>query len=305
MRVILNPTAGNGAGRRLRPAIERELRRQGLAVDLVQTRGAGHATELAAEAANTHEAVVAAGGDGTVHEVVNGLLDNGAAQCALGLIPVGTGNDFVKLVPGASSLTAAVATLKRGCRMPFDVGRARWSGGSELFANAMGTGIDVDVVRRMRRSPLLPGGAAYVAALLRALAGYRPIALDLRLQDGRGRNHVLQRRIMNLAVCNGSSIGGSFRICPDARPDDGLLDVCIVGEMPLWRNARLVPRVLKGTHVGQRGVDMHRAVRLHLARADGEDLWFQLDGELRRAPGALEIETLSGALNVIRAMPAQ
>jgi len=294
LRVILNPMARHGRGAALRPRIE-------AAVDgeVVLTEGPGHATQLAREAAEQGiGTVVAAGGDGTVHEVVNGLMQ-AHADVALGLVPIGTGNDFVKMVPGTGTPEQALRTLRGGEATPVDVGIAEWRGGREYFANAMGTGIDVEVVRAMRRSRLLPGGVIYVSALLRALARYRPLGVRTTV-DGT----VVDRRIMNLAVCNGPSIGGSFRICPDARTDDGRLDVCIVEEMPLLRNARMVPRVLRGTHTEQRGVTMLRGARVSLALAEDRSLWFQLDGELREAPdgaAGVEVSLAPRKLRVIRA----
>jgi diacylglycerol kinase (ATP) len=279
MRIILNPMARHGAGRRVRPALERELDRGRFDFDLVETTGPGHATELAREAVETGiERVVAAGGDGTVHEVVNGLASAGRSGVILGLIPIGTGNDFVKMFPHASTRRGAVALLGSPYTVPVDVGIARWSGRSEFFINAMGTGIDVEVVRRIRRSRLLPGSVVYVSALLRALASYRPAAVEVTV-DGRS----VEQRIMNLAVCNGPSIGGSFLICPAAQADDGLFDVCLVEEMPVLRNAGMVPRVLNGTHVGRPGITMLRGGVVRVRLPGGGPLHFQLDGELREA----------------------
>jgi diacylglycerol kinase (ATP) len=298
MRIILNPMARHGAGRRIRHAIERELDRRGVHYDLVQTEGPGHARELAGDAARAGiRRIVAAGGDGTVHDVANGILAAAVDGATLGVLPIGTGNDFVKVLPGTATRPAAFAALSAGRTIRVDVGRASWDDQVEYFTNAMGTGIDVEVVRQLRRSRYLPGGATYVAALIRALVRYRPMAVALEI-DGR----TVRRRIMNLAVCNGTSIGGSFRICPDARADDGLFDVCLVDEMPVLRNALMVPRVLTGTHVGRHGVTMDRGAAVHLTLVQGGPLLFQLDGELREAPdgaAGIRIDLLPLRLNVI------
>jgi diacylglycerol kinase family enzyme len=199
------------------------------------------------------------------------------------MIPIGTGNDFVKMIPGTGTRAQALATLAHGTVTAYDVGRARWDGGSEYFINAMGTGIDVEVVRAMPRIRNVPGGALYVAGLLRALVRYRPLPVSVDV-DGES----IERRIMLLAVANGACIGGTFRICPRARPDDGLLDVCLVEELPLPRIVRTVLHVLRGTHEGLPGVTTRggRVVRITSSRA--EPLFFQLDGELRHASDALE-----------------
>ena len=298
MRIILNPMARHGAGRRIRHAIERELDRRRVQYDIVQTERPGHARELASDAARAGvRLIVAAGGDGTVHEVANGILTAAVNGTSLGVLPIGTGNDFVKMVPGAASRTAALDALAAGSTVRVDVGRASWDDRVEYFTNAMGTGIDVEVVRQLRRSRYLPGGATYVAALVRALVRYRPMDVAMEI-DGR----TVRRRIMNLAVCNGTSIGGAFRICPEARADDGLFDVCLVDEMPVLRNALMVPRVLRGTHTRRHGVTMDRGAAVHLSLVEGGPLLFQLDGELREAPdgaAGIRIDLLPLRLNVI------
>jgi diacylglycerol kinase (ATP) len=299
MRIILNPMARHGGGRRLRSGIERELESRRVDFDLVETEGPGHAAELAREAvASGLRTIVAAGGDGTVHEVVNGIASAAFNGVALGLLPIGTGNDSVKMVPGTATMEQAYATLIAGRSAPLDVGVSRWDGGSEYFVNAMGTGIDVEVVRLMRRSRLLPGSVIYVSALIRALARFRPAVMEV-VVDG----HAVLKRVMNLAVCNGPSIGGSFRICPDASPWDGELDVCLVDEMSMLRNARMVPRVLTGTHVGQPGITMLRGRVVRVSVPAGGPLFFQLDGELRHAAdgaAGIEVTVSPRRLNVIR-----
>lgn len=301
MRVILNPAARHGAGRRLRPRIERELESRSLDFDIVETEGPGHAVELARSAAEAGTArVIAAGGDGTVHEVANGLMAAVAATPAMGLIPIGTGNDFVKMMPGTATRAQAFATLATGTERAVDVGVARWDGHTEYFMNAMGTGIDVEVVRQMRRSGWMPGIMIYLGALMRALVQYRPLPIRM-VVDGMQSTH----SIMILAVCNGPSIGGAFRVCPDARSDDGLLDACVVHELPLHRIARVVPRVLLGTHTRQPGVSMHRGTSVLLALGGGGVLPFQLDGELREAAGDIEVSLAPRRLNVICSTPAE
>lgn len=300
MRVILNPAARHGAGRRLRTVIERELERRSLTFDVVETEGPGHAVELARAAADAGiRRVVAAGGDGTVHEVANGLMAAAGAPPALGLIPIGTGNDFVKMVPGSATRAQAFETLAGGCESPVDVGVVRWDGGLEYFMNAMGTGIDVEVVRQMRRSGWMPGMLIYLTALMRALAHYRPLPIRIVVDGVESTG-----RIMILAVCNGPSIGGAFRVCPTARPDDGVLDACVVRELPLHRIVRVVARVLRGTHAGQPGVSMHRGTRVTLSVDDGRPLPFQLDGELREAGGDIEVGLAERRLNVICTAPS-
>ena len=240
--VILNPRSGDGAGRRLRAELERELNCRGIDFVLEETLHAGHAVDLARAAAlGGASHVIAAGGDGTIHEVANRLLqaraEAAAARPVLGLIPIGTGNDFVKAVIGQSDRRQAYDVIAGGAVRSFDVGRVTWEGDAEYFVNGMGTGIDVEVVRQMRRLPRLHGLLSYLVALIRALMRFRAIPLRIRLDA-----QSAERKIMIIAAGNGHSLAGGFYLCPDARPDDGRLDVCIVEELNLIASRERSPR---------------------------------------------------------------
>lgn len=300
VHVILNPRSGNGAGRRLRSEIERELARRGITFLLEETEYPGHARELAgAAAAGGAQVVVAAGGDGTVHEAANGLLaaaGGDAAGPALGVIPVGTGNDFVKAAVGGAERRLAYDVLAAGAVRRFDAGRVEWDGGVEYFINGVGTGIDVEVVRQMRRLPRLHGLASYLVALLRALVRFEAIPLQIRI-DG----DASERRVMIVAVTNGHCLGGGFYVCPDARPDDGRLDMCIVDELNLLGIARVLPRILRGRHGGIPEVTLARGESVELVVSGDAPLYFQIDGELREPAGArrLRVEIAPGVLPVV------
>lgn len=295
VRIILNPAAGGGRARRMQVAIERELAARSIEADVILTRARGHAVELAAEAASDHGLVVAAGGDGTVHEVANGLLSVGVSQrrAALAVLPIGTGNDFQKLL-GSNRLPHAFDAILAGETRAVDAGRVTWEDSTEYFINGMGTGIDVEVVRQISRMPRLRGVAGYLAGVLRALGVFEPIRARL-VVDGR----VLDQRVMIVAVGNGVSQGGGFYLTPDARADDGRLDLCIIGDMRMTRILRTLPRLLRGRHVGMEGVSMMQFSRLEI-ETDGA-LFFQLDGELRepRLTRHMVVEVVPGALRVV------
>jgi YegS/Rv2252/BmrU family lipid kinase len=294
VRVILNPVAGGGRAGRMAAAIERELSARGLAADVVLTRARGHASELAAEAALDHGLIVAAGGDGTVHEVANGILRVDAARRRAGMavLPIGTGNDFAKLL-GGTRLEHAFDAILTGATHHVDVGRVTWGTSSEYFINGMGTGIDVEVVRQIARLPRLRGVAGYLIGVLRALRVFEPIRARIRV-DGQE----LDRRVMIVAVGNGVSQGGGFYLTPDARPDDGRLDLCVIDEMPMTRVLLTLPRIMRGRHVGHPAVTMLGFRRLEV-ETDGP-LFFQLDGELHEPVGVhrLAIEVQPAALQV-------
>ena len=294
VRVILNPTAGGGRAGRMATAIQRELAARRIDAEVVLTRARGHALELAQAAAVHHGLVVAAGGDGTIHEVANGLLRAAEAghDAGLAVLPVGTGNDFARLL-GGRRLESAFDSILRGATQAVDVGLVRWGDEYEYFINGMGTGIDVEVVRQIAGLPRLPGIAGYLIGVLRALRVFEPIRARLRVDDKE-----VDQRVMIVGIGNGVSQGGGFYITPEARPDDGRLDLCVIAEMSLTRVLATLPRLMRGRHVNLSTVSMHRFERLEV-ETDGP-LFFQLDGELREPAGVrrMTIEIRPGALRV-------
>jgi len=270
--VVLNPVAGRGAAARALDPIAREFHRQGWAVHVERTEGPGHATELAARAAGAGVTrVVAVGGDGTVHEVANGLLRHGG-DVTLGVVPIGSGNDFAKLVGVyRHSPVRAVRRLVTARTATFDAGRV----GDEYFVNSMGFGFGPAVVRVRNAMPGLSGFASYFVPVIRAFAGFRPPRLEIRAAGFSETGYM-----MMVEVCNGTTAGGSYRFAPDAQPADGRLDVCLVRRVSLPRFLLAVPRVMRGTHAGMREVALFQTREVTIRSLDGP-LLLHLDGELR------------------------
>jgi len=287
--VILNPTAGRGKCARLRPRIERGLRDAGVKFDLVETTGPGHALGLARDAASQgFSKLLCAGGDGTVHEAANGLLQSplakdGATQVALGVIPAGTGDDFAKLV-NVYRLPpeAAVARMARATEARFDVGRVD---GGEYFDNVLGIGFDAEVVRNALKIRRLKGILVYLASIYRTFVTFRAPVLEV-VSDA----HTETSPMMMLGVMNGVCEGGGFYLTPESDPKDGLLDVCLIRKVGLLKFLQDVPRVMKGTHVDLPEVSIFKTARLTIRCAD-RPLVLELDGELRE-PHKREIDVV-------------
>lgn len=301
MYLIVNPVAGGGAGRRALSRIRARLGSAGAGHRIVETTGRGSARSLAHDAAEAGEqAIVAVGGDGTVHEVANGMLDASNARSpsapALGVLPVGTGNDFAKLIDGTGDPLRLYNAFESGAIRRFDAGRVRWDGGEHWVINAAGLGIDVEVVRQVEKGLKLPGFAGYLVGLLRALVRYRALAVTVRVDGSEDR-----LRVMMVAAANGRCVGGGFHLCPDARPDDGRFDVCIIRRLGPLGIARTLPRVLRGTHGKLSTVIMRRGTQVEIEIDEPKPLVFQLDGELHEAASTrrLRIDVLPGALPVI------
>jgi diacylglycerol kinase (ATP) len=270
--VVLNPAAGRGAAARALDPVAREFRRQGWAVEVVRTQCPGHGAELASQAARAGvDCVVALGGDGTVHDVANGLLEQGG-DTALGVVPIGTGNDFAKLTGVyRHSPIRAVQRLVTAQTATFDAGRAA----GEYFVNSVGFGFGPEVVRVRNGMPGLSGFASYFVPVFRAFARFRPPHFEVRARGFSETGYM-----MMVEVCNGTTAGGSYRFAPQALPGDGRLDVCLVRRVSLLRFLLAVPRVMRGTHGTMREVAMFQTREVTIRSLDGP-LVLHLDGELR------------------------
>ncbi|MBM3858550.1 MAG: diacylglycerol kinase family lipid kinase [Verrucomicrobia bacterium] len=261
--VIFNPAARGEKSQRLRRFLESKA---GPDVTLAPTERAGDATRLAAEADGI---VVAAGGDGTINEVVNGLRLPGAT---LGVLPLGTANVFARELGIPLDLAAAWATLERGVTRVIDLGVAEFAGRQRFFAQLAGVGFDARAVRtanwelKKRFGPL-----SYVWAGLAALREQKDDVAVVAEDTGD------TARGMAVMVGNGRRYGGPFRLFPDAQLDDGLLDVCVFERGGYGNALRHGFGVLCGRHTQQRGVRCFRSARFVCRAASPAPL--ELDGE--------------------------
>lgn len=273
----------------------RAFRAQGWAVDVLRTERPGHAVELAVEASRAGARhLVIVGGDGTVHEAANGLLRSDS-ETALGVVPIGSGNDFAKLL-GVFGLSpaAAVARIVTALSRRFDAGRVL----DEWFVNSAGFGFGPAVVRARNRMTALHGFLSYLVPIVRTFFSFKPQLLDLAAPGFRERGHM-----MMVEVCNGTTAGGSYRFAPGADPADGKLDVCLVRRVSLPRFLLAIPRVLLGTHTTMREVALFRTAKL-VIRSPEHPLVMHLDGELRE-PGTTEctVRLERSRLHVLVARP--
>ena len=260
-------------------------------MEIVVTQRPGHAAELATRAARDGaERVIAVGGDGAVHEVANGLLAAGSGA-ALGVVPIGTGNDFAKLTGVyRHSVERAVARLVTATPRRFDAGKVL----EEFFVNTLGFGFGPAVVQTRNAMPGLKGFLSYLVPVLRTFASFRPPLLDVRTDEYAERGNM-----MMVEVCNGTTAGGNYQFAPDADPADGLLDVCIIREVSLPRFLSALPKVMRGTHGRMKEVTMVRTRSLTI-RSPEAPLLLHLDGELR-TPETREctVTVEPGCLNVL------
>ncbi len=296
--VIVNPNAGKGYGATIIPEIERCLRRQGLVFDLVRTRGIGDAIEIASLASTQgYETIVAVGGDGTTHEVINGMMihSNGHPTGTLACIPAGSGNDFAVMNGAPSDVHEACDVIAAGQTQVVDLGLLTIDGSLQrYFDNTVGIGFDGMVVIETRKIKHLRGIALYLPAVLKTIFISMKIPhVELTL-DGEAQ----ELDALMLTICNGPREGGTFHLAPEARFDDGVLDVVIARAVSRLEMLRLVPRFMRGTHLTHPAVSTERARKIEI-RSD-DPLHLHVDGEiLIDYAHEIQIEVVPSALRML------
>lgn len=291
IRIIANPTAGRGRAERLLPAVRAAFRAVGVE-DVWLTSAPGDEGALVHRALDEGATTIALlGGDGTWSKATAVVVAR-RAQCRIAFINGGTGNDFTRNLPVPADDPAAMARLAlEGPERRVDTGVVDGA----HFLNVVGFGFDTAVLADMERIPLLRGDALYHAAALRQLFRYPGVEVEL---GGDAAPLAAPRRQLLVAVANGRFFGGSFRIAPDALPDDGKLDLVAIGDASPLKRARLFMAAPHGRHLRFPGVLTTRGESF-LLRFPAPPL-YDLDGELRHARYAdVEVAVVRGALRVV------
>ena len=286
IRFIVNPAAGNRQ-RDIDSVIRDALRGSGVAFEIAHTTYPGHATELARAAAGEGvECVAAVGGDGTINEVGSGLV---GTETALGIVPVGSGNALARGLGVPIQPHRALSVLIGAWTQWIDAGRI----GERVFFSTAGVGLDAEVSWRYnRRHGGRRGFLPYAIFTLGAFCSYRPEAVQLTLADGTG----LQARPIILTVANTSQFGNGATIAPAARPDDGLLDLCIIENAGLPKMLWHARRLFTGAIDRMPGVRFYQTTAVHIERPRPGRL--QLDGEALESDATLNVEIVPHALRI-------
>lgn len=298
MKVIVNPAADRGQARQSAGRILALLAEAELDFDVEHTNFPGEAIGVARTAAQAgYETVVALGGDGTSQEVLNGLMQarRGGPAGTLGVLPVGSGNDFAYGVGIPLDVETAVKHLAAGQTRVIDVGLVHVDGvRNRYFGNGVGIGFDAQVGLESTRVKRLHGFAMYFWAVLRTLVLRYQVPI-LTIDDGQ---RVRVQPALLISICNGRRYGGGFLLAPEAQVDDGLFDVCLADKMSRLRILEFLPKAMQGTHIHEPEVTMSRARRV-VVRSD-DDLVAHVDGEIVcTAAHSLEMEIVPHSLQVI------
>lgn len=282
---IVNPVAGNGYALKIEHLLQQRMAERGLECRFFHTNAPGHATELARRAAEGDNCtgVVSVGGDGTAYEVACGLMNT---EIPMGLIPAGTGNDFIKTVNLPRKPLEALDFILTHPARPVDAGGLN----DRLFLNVCGTGFDVTVLDYAQAAKKYCRGILpYLVGLIRAILHYKPTHVRFTV-DG----HTEERDLLICSVANGRVFGGGIPICPEATADDGMLDLVVVENKPRWKLPFLIPSLLMG-RVLEFPFTTH--VRCKQVEILSPNLRLNVDGEILDLESA-RFNVLQGALQL-------
>jgi diacylglycerol kinase (ATP) len=300
VKIILNPMADMGNAWRVARDL-RSITEQHGDVDWSGTVYPGHGIELAKQAGEQgYDMVIAMGGDGTVHEVVNGLMKLPAEKRPiLGVVPVGTGNDFGHALNIAQQPTIALTRALEGesstvdlCMMTDEHGR------TEYFDNTLGIGFGAMVTIRSHKIPILRGFLIYLIAVIQTIIlDHVPITMHIQADE-----QEWQQKVKYLVVCNGPREGGGFLVAPDAKVGDGMMNYVMITDVSRPMMFRILPEVMKGTHGRFKQIRM--GVCKNFSLTADRPLYIHADGEIFSGPGTdlrkLSFEVLPDALKVVR-----
>jgi len=294
--LIVNLTAGGGKPKKQLEDILKYLKENGLNFKVCITSHQGEAVELAQKAAdNGAELIVSVGGDGTANEIVNGIMKSKNSP-ALGIIPLGWANDFIKSTDILSDAIGACKILIKGKTKKIDVGLIN---NQIYFANICGIGFDAEVAhlanQLKNRHPNWNTLSAYVyvfATIKKLLSPFRCHNVKIKI-DGQE----IHSKILFVAIGNGKIYGGRFKITPEAVLDDGLLEVCLVEEMGRFKYLMSIPKVFKGTHRSIKGINFYRAKEIIIESS--EPILAQVSGEVIEGQKKFIITLLPKRLKLI------
>lgn len=291
MLFIVNPVSAAGRTRKIWPRMERLLRERGASFDWRYTERPGHAIEIARDALKEgYELIAAVGGDGTLNEVVNGFFEDDRLinpRAHLGVIPCGTGSDFRKSIGIPRDPEGAIERLLSGRALPVDIGKVRFQGDSgfqevRYFINIADLGLGGETARRVNAMSKFLGGllSFFIGAVVTILI-YRNKQVEIVVDD----RDIINGRVNTVVVANGRYFAGGMFMAPNARPDSGLFNVVVIGDLGRFELIYNLLRVYRGTHLSYPKIREITARTIYVKSR--ERMVLEMDGEV---PGFAEAE---------------
>lgn len=294
--IIVNPTSAGGRTRGAWPGVASQLRTHFGPFNCVFTKKPGDAKRLAADGAHEgRELIIACGGDGTINEVANGILESGV-DAELGILPSGTGGDFRRTLGLSTHVATAARSLRTGVTRRIDIGRVSFQNQDDVqetryFLGVASCGMSGQIIKRVKadktqwlpfdHSRWLSGRLTFATATLQTTLASANTPLVYQLDDGDER----RLTVANFCVANARFFGGGMKIAPDALLDDGRFDIIIIGDLSAFEIIANAPRLYTGAHLSMKQVHHKRATRVHLKPSrNNARVALEVDGEL---PGYL------------------
>lgn len=295
-KIILNPYANRWGAKKRIAAVEEACRTAGLDYDMIIIPEPRFGTRLALEGVEAgYDMVIAAGGDGTVNEVVNGLIlaAGEGPTIPFGVLPIGTGNDFNDMADLPRNLTEAARSFAAGHTRQIDAGRVRFDGKTHYFDNNCAAAMEPLVTIENEKLIKLSGNIRYIVALVKALAKLKAWNMKISWEGGG-----YEGPIYLLSICNSPRTGGLFPMAPDASLSDGLFDFVMAPEISKLTVLAVLARLFRGTHIHHKDVTYGRTPHLSLVSKPGSPI--HADGEvLTEAAHEINYDILPGKITLL------
>lgn len=278
--VIVNPTSGNGASKKQWPIIYKELNKHSFQFEYAFTEHKNHAVELVKKAIkNGYKQLICVGGDGTLHSIVNGLLRlniSNISAIKIGVIPIGTGNDWIKTYHISKDYKKAIEVLKASFTTTQDIGKIHIQNTNKTiyFNNLAGIGFDGYVVNKVHKFKNL-GSLAYLAGALLSLFSYKKPLLEISFN-----NTVLKHKTLLLFIGIGKYCGGGMQLTQTPNPLNGLFDISFVKNITLLQLLINIPGFFNGNITQHKIVDNYKTTELKIKVLNTQEAYIQADGEL-------------------------
>ncbi len=285
---IINPMAGKGKATELIPVIEDYFKDKADEYRIQVTDYPGHATEIAREYSSIEECrIYSVGGDGTVNEVVNGIA---GTQSSLGVIPAGSGNDFIRSITTTYNINDILVNTINGEVKNIDLAKAN----NKYFINISSIGFDADVVvnaDKFKKVSGITGSMAYVISIIYTVIQKRISKIKIHIDDSE-----MELKLLLAAIANGKFYGGGMLAAPEAKIDDGLFDICLISEASRFQILSLFPKYIRGEHGQLKEVQFLRGKKIKIESS--EDLRLNIDGEIFPSFN-IEFEIIEKGIKVI------
>ncbi|KQC09569.1 MAG: hypothetical protein APR54_12695 [Candidatus Cloacimonas sp. SDB] len=276
---VVNSVAGRGKTGKILGDLVLLLNKFNFDYEMEITKAPKHATELTCEYIKKgFRKIVAVGGDGTINEVINGIVKSGKEdKIRFGILPEGGGNDFSRNFHMTSNLEKDLKILLQDYTREIDVGKIE----DTFFINALGLGFDAEVAENSNKIRYLNGLPRYILAIIKTLFKLKPRKINIELDDKK-----IELAVLLISVGNGLSTGGGFLLTPHALVDDGYFDICIIRSVSIFRLLKLLPTVLKGEHINYPEVQILHSKKINIKTDKPLPIYY--DGELPKLKNPLD-----------------